>query len=51
MPACNNTGIVTKRDVTCIAVAIDQLSQHVSAETQYTQQQKSVFCAVRAEEL
>jgi hypothetical protein len=32
MPACNNRGVVTIRDVTCTAVVMELLGKHVSAE-------------------
>jgi hypothetical protein len=32
MPACNDRGIVTKQDMMCTAIAMEQLSKHFSAE-------------------
>jgi hypothetical protein len=40
LPARNNGGIVTKRDVMHTVVAMEQLSKHVSAETK-TRNRKS----------
>jgi hypothetical protein len=47
----NNRGIVTKLDMTRTAVAIEQLSKHVSAEANTRNKRRVVFCAVRAEGL
>jgi hypothetical protein len=43
MPASNNRGIVTKRDVTRTAVAMEQLSKRVSAEIISRNNRKTVF--------
>jgi hypothetical protein len=43
MPALNNRGIVTKRDVTRSAAAIVQLRKHVSAETNTRNDRRTVF--------
>jgi hypothetical protein len=44
MPACNNRGVVTKRDVTRTAVAMEQLSKHPSAEENTRNNRRTVFC-------
>jgi hypothetical protein len=51
MPARNNRGIVTIRDVARTDVAMEELSKYVSAETYSCNNRRAVFCAVRAEGL
>jgi hypothetical protein len=43
MPAHNNRGIVTIRDVTRTAVAVERLGKHVSAETNSRNKRRAVF--------
>jgi hypothetical protein len=43
MPARNSRGIVTIRNVTRTAVAMEQLSKHVSAETNSRNNRRTVF--------
>jgi hypothetical protein len=45
MPARNNRGIVTIRDVTRTAVAMEHLSKHISAETNSCNSRITVFSA------
>jgi hypothetical protein len=47
MPASNNRGIVTIRNVTRTAVAMERLGKHVSAEPN-SRNNGDVFWAVRA---
>jgi hypothetical protein len=47
MPARNNRGIVKIRDVTHTAVAMEQLSKNVSAETNSRNNIRAVSYAVR----
>jgi hypothetical protein len=44
LPAPNNRGIVTIRDMTRAAVAMEQLSKHVSAEKNSRNSRIAVFC-------
>jgi hypothetical protein len=47
--ACTeNKGIVTKRDVTLTAVAMERLGKHVSTYSNSRNDGGAVFCAVRA---
>jgi hypothetical protein len=50
-PVRNNRGIVTIQDVTRTAVAMEQLSEHVSTYMNTRNSRTAVFCAVRAEGL
>jgi hypothetical protein len=43
MPARNSRGIVTIRDVTRTAVAMERLGKHVSAETNSRNNRRAVF--------
>jgi hypothetical protein len=43
LPASNNRGIFKKQDVTRTAVAMEQLSKHVSAGTNTSNNRRSVF--------
>jgi hypothetical protein len=43
MPACNKRRIVTKRDVMRTAIAMEQLSKHVSMETNIRNNRRAVF--------
>jgi hypothetical protein len=43
MPSRNNRGIVTIRDVTRTAVAMERLGKHVSAETNSRNNRRAVF--------
>jgi hypothetical protein len=47
----NIGGIVTIRDVTRRAVAMERLGKHVSAEKNSHNNRRAVFCAVRTEGL
>jgi hypothetical protein len=48
LTARNNRRIVTIRDVTRTAVAMEQFSKHVSAERNSRNNRTDVFCVVRA---
>jgi hypothetical protein len=43
MPSCNNRGIVTIRDVTRRAIAMERLHKHVSAEMNSRNKRRAVF--------
>jgi hypothetical protein len=43
MATRNNRGIVTKRDLTRAAVAVEQLSKHIFAETNTRNNRRAVF--------
>jgi hypothetical protein len=45
MPRRNNRAVVTKRDVTHTAVAMEQLSKYVSAKTNTRNNRRAVFSA------
>jgi hypothetical protein len=51
MPTRYNAGIVTKRDVTRTAVAVEQFNKLVSAETNTSNNRRALFSVVRAEGL
>jgi hypothetical protein len=43
MPASNNRGVVTIREVTRTAVAMEELSKHVSGEMNTSNKRSAVF--------